>query len=46
MQYEQAKGLVEHDFKRLFGVDRTTVDEMVSVMQQRAQTKQKAGLPQ
>ncbi len=43
MQYEQAKGLLEHDFKRLFGVHRTTFDEMVSVMQQRAQTKQKAG---
>lgn len=41
MQYEQAKALLDSDFKRLFGVRRTTFDEMVAWCMQRAQTKQK-----
>lgn len=44
MKYQQAKDLADGDFKRLFSVDRrATCNEMVGVMQQRAQTKQKPG---
>lgn len=43
MQYEQAKELLDLDFKRLFGVHRSTFEAMVQVMQEREQSKQKAG---
>lgn len=43
MQYEQAKELLDSDFKRLFGVHLSTFEAMVGVIEQRGQTKKKAG---
>ena len=43
MQYDQVKELLDLDFKRLFGVHRSTFEAMVQVMQEREQSKQKAG---
>jgi hypothetical protein len=40
MQYDQAKELLDLDFKRLFGVHRSTFEAMVQVMQEREQSKQ------
>ncbi|MEX0270959.1 hypothetical protein AB3R30_17600 [Leptolyngbyaceae cyanobacterium UHCC 1019] len=43
MQYEQAKELLDRDFKRLFGVHLSTFEATFEVIEQRGQTKQKAG---
>ncbi len=46
MRYEQAKNLPTQEFKRLFGVQRHTFDQMVEVMrQQHNQLKKKSGSP-
>lgn len=43
MQYEQTKRLSNREFKRLFGVQRRTFDEMVKVLQDAANHRQTRG---
>ena len=45
MQYEQAKYLTTKEFKRLFGVQQRTFDEMVEVMRKHSKLKKKSGSP-
>ncbi len=45
MRYEQAKNLLPKEFKRLFGVQRRTFDEMVEVMRQHTKRKKSSGSP-
>lgn len=45
MQHEQAKDLPPQEFKRLFGVQRPTFNEMVEVMRQYTKLKKQSGSP-
>lgn len=45
MRYKQTKKLSNREFKRLVGMQRRTLDEMVKVLQNAASLKQTRGCP-